>query len=362
VSPGRLTEILDAMRRVRIAVCGDFCLDAYWIMDARGSEVSVETGLQARAVGRHYYSPGGAGNVVANLASLQPAALRVIGVLGDDLHGRELRAQLDALGADTSGLIVQPEDFDTYTYLKRISDGAEEPRLDFGVFNRRSEASDRQMLAHLRDALERSDVLIFNQQVRGSIAREEFFEEVNRLFAGFADKIILLDSRHFNRRFRGVYRKTNDVEIAGLCGVELPAGHNPSIAELTGYGRSVYEREGRPVFVTCGDRGILAFDATGERLLPGLHLTGPLDPVGAGDTVISALGLCLGAGIAPAEAAEVANLAAAVTVQKLYTTGTAGGRNPGHRPRSGIYLRARPRRRPAAGPLCGWLPNRDLRP
>ena len=39
----------------------------------------------------------------------------------------------------------------------------------------------------------------------------------------------------------------------------------------------------------------------------------------------SALALCLGAGVPPAEAAEFANFAAAVTVQKLFQTGTANG-------------------------------------
>jgi phosphoglycolate phosphatase-like HAD superfamily hydrolase len=48
-----------------------------------------------------------------------------------------------------------------------------------------------------------------------------------------------------------------------------------------------------------------------------------LDIVGAGDTVTSALALCLGAGVGPAEAAEFANCAAAVTVGKLFQTGTA---------------------------------------
>jgi phosphoglycolate phosphatase-like HAD superfamily hydrolase len=54
-------------------------------------------------------------------------------------------------------------------------------------------------------------------------------------------------------------------------------------------------------------------------------LLGKTDPVGAGDTVVSALACCLGAGIKPAEAAEFAVLAAAVTVQKLLQTGTATG-------------------------------------
>ena len=59
--------------------------------------------------------------------------------------------------------------------------------------------------------------------------------------------------------------------------------------------------------------------------IPGIQLLKKLDPVGAGDTVTSALALCLGARVPPAEAAEFANFAAAVTVQKLFQTGTAGG-------------------------------------
>ena len=59
--------------------------------------------------------------------------------------------------------------------------------------------------------------------------------------------------------------------------------------------------------------------------IPGIQLLKKLDPVGAGDTVTSALALCLGAGVPPAEAAEFANFAAAVTVQKLFQTGTANG-------------------------------------
>jgi len=49
----RINEILTQIKNVKIAVYGDFCVDAYWMLDARGSEVSLETGLKARAVGRH---------------------------------------------------------------------------------------------------------------------------------------------------------------------------------------------------------------------------------------------------------------------------------------------------------------------
>lgn len=60
----RINQILEKISAVRVAVYGDYCLDSYWVMDDRTSEVSIETGLQAQAVARHYYTPGGAGNVV----------------------------------------------------------------------------------------------------------------------------------------------------------------------------------------------------------------------------------------------------------------------------------------------------------
>ncbi len=321
----RIKKILEKISMVSIAVYGDFCLDAYWLMDPDGSEVSVETGLQAEAVEKHLYSPGGAGNIVANLAALKPAAIKVIGVVGDDIHGRELSSQLQALGADTSSLTIQHEDFDTYTYTKKIYGDKEDPRIDFGLKNRRSRETDAELLKNILTALENYDALIFNQQVRGSISNKDFIDETNLLFKRFDDKIVVLDSRHYNASFRNVYRKTNEIEIAVLNGLDVNPQDYISISNVKKYGTRVYEQYEKPVFVTCGARGIVSIDASGISETPGIQLLKKLDTVGAGDTAISALSICLAAGIAPAESAAFANLAAAVTVQKLFTTGTASG-------------------------------------
>ena len=39
----KLQKILNDISSVRIAVIGDFCLDAYWFIDEAMSEISVET-------------------------------------------------------------------------------------------------------------------------------------------------------------------------------------------------------------------------------------------------------------------------------------------------------------------------------
>jgi len=321
----RTKEILRRIRDVKIAVYGDFCLDAYWLLDPGGSEVSVETGLQASAVARHYYSLGGASNVVANLAALEPAAIQVIGAIGDDIYGRELRRQLHELKVDTTYLVVQEEDFDTVTFGKPYLEGGEQPRIDFGFFNKRTAATDKALVGGIRNALETTDALIVNQQVPGSISNESFIEEANRLFAEYSERVVLLDSRHYGEKFKHIYRKTNDLEAARLNGVAVGLADVVQLSDLIRYARNLYGQFERPVFLTRGPRGIITVDSEGVHDVGGIQLLKKLDTVGAGDTVTSALGLCLGAGSSPSEAAEFANFAAAVTVQKLFKTGTASG-------------------------------------
>ena len=321
----RIEEILARIKNVKVAVYGDFCIDAYWLFDPRGSEVSVETGLQARAVSKHYYSLGGASNVVANLAALKPAAIRVIGAIGDDIYGRELIRQFNELGVDTTWLVVQKENFDTVAFGKPYLEGNEQPRMDFGFFNIRSVATDQALLDGIKNALQTADVLIASQQVPGSITNESFIDRANDLFREFDDKIVLLDSRHFGHRFKHIYRKTNDLEAASLNGVDVQLDDVFALADVQKFAMNLYQQFHKPVFLTRGPRGILTVDSEGLHEIPGIQLLKKLDIVGAGDTVTSALALCLGAGVGPAEAAEFANLAAAVTVQKLFQTGTANG-------------------------------------
>ncbi|MFO7692180.1 MAG: PfkB family carbohydrate kinase [Vicinamibacterales bacterium] len=322
VAAHRVREMLDRIARVSVAVCGDFCLDAYWMMDPHGGEISAETGLRAQAVSRHSYSLGGAANVVANAAALGPALVQAIGVVGDDVFGRELLRQLHGLGVDAAGMTVQPRQFDTVTYGKRYDVDGEAPRIDFGFFNQRSPATDAAILSRLRQALEECDAVVFNQQVPGGLS-DAFLSGLNALVDAFPHKVVVCDSRHYGARIGNTYRKTNDIEAARLNEVALAPGEHLSLLELEAFAARLHAGSGKPLFVTRGARGILTLDAEGVYVSPGIPLRGPTDNVGAGDTVTAALALCLGAGFPPAEAAGFANLAAAVTVQKLRQTGTA---------------------------------------
>jgi sugar/nucleoside kinase (ribokinase family) len=58
-------------------------------------------------------------------------------------------------------------------------------------------------------------------------------------------------------------------------------------------------------------------------VIPGVRLTGPIDPTGAGDSATAGAVLALASGATLPEAALVGCLVASITVQQLATTGTA---------------------------------------
>jgi len=216
----KLETVIEKIKDVKVALYGDFCLDAYWVLDPRGSEVSVETGLQAQAIKKQNYSLGGASNIAANLAALKPKEIKIFGVAGNDIFGREMISQLNEIGVDTSGLVIQEENFETYTFSKLILEGKEQPRIDFGTFNERTKETDSKILENLKKATQESDIVIINQQVPGSITNKEFIDALNKLIEELEGKLFIVDSRHFASNFISVSLKINELEAAQLSGVD----------------------------------------------------------------------------------------------------------------------------------------------
>ncbi len=316
-------KILEKIKEAKILLYGDFCLDAYWVLDPRGSEISVETELRALAVGNQKYSLGGASNVAANLAALNPKLIKVVGAAGDDIFGREMISQLNRIGVDTSDLVIQKESFETYVYCKLILEGNEQPRIDFGTYNRRSRETDILILKNIRKNIKDADVIIINQQIQNSITNTDFINDINFLVNEYPNKIFIVDSRHYSDRFKGVSIKTNEVEAARLMGIKADYNDVFNLNDVKKFAEGIFQKQNKPVFISRGKYGILACDNEGIHEVPGLQFLKKLNTVGAGDTALSALACAVAVKIDTQQAIEFANFAAGVTVQKLFQTGTA---------------------------------------
>ena len=318
----KVKEILDKIENVNIAVYGDFCLDVYWMLDPRKSEISVETGLQAEAIAEQNYTLGGASNITANLAALNPKSILAFGAYGNDIYGREMISQLNGLGIDTSGMVLQKENFATNTFCKVVLEGKELPRFDFGIYNNRSKETDAQILENIEASLSKVDVCIINQQVPDSIT-DSFIDGLNKIIANNDDKVFIVDSRQFANKFKNCSMKVNESEAANYCGIDASPDDKFSVSKVIDFAKLTFEKSGKPVFITRGNRGIIAYDDSGLYEVHGIQITKKIDTVGAGDTTLSALACAIATQVPVQERIEFANFAAGVTVQKLFQTGVA---------------------------------------
>lgn len=322
-APFPLKQLLAALPRTRVGVIGDFCLDVYWTLDDSASEISVETALPTRPVRTQRYGLGGAGNVVNNLLAMGVGRVAALAVVGDDPFGREMQRLLEAGGADLAGVLTQAGDWATPTYCKPLLRDREENRLDFGNFNHLADDTARALLARLEAALPGLDAVIVNQQIPRGIHTPLVQQELNRLFQRHPEKIFILDSRALSGAYDACLHKLNAVEATRLCGGDHAPDDVIPLEGARAAAAQLYARWGKPLVITRGSRGCLVRDGDGEHLVPGLHIVNPVDPVGAGDSLLAGLAAGLAAGYAPAQAAAFGNFVAGVTVQKLFQTGTA---------------------------------------
>jgi len=320
-----LQKLLVDIRRVRIGVLGDFCLDAYWTLDPGLSEISIETGLATRAVARQRYSLGGAGNVAANLLAMGVTHVSAFAVLAGDPFGREMLRILAGMGVETGGVLVQETGWETPVYVKPVESGKEQNRIDFGNANRPDPERGRELLEVLRPALAELDILIINQQLVHGIHTPEFRRALSAMLGARGGRIppFIVDSRSFSDDYAGAIRKINDREALRLRGVQWDSEEPVPRAQVERAATELFERWKKPVFVTRGPRGMLVRDAEGLKEVPGLQILGRIDSVGAGDAALAGIAAALAAGRDGLSAAQLGNFAAGVTVQKLFTTGTA---------------------------------------
>jgi rfaE bifunctional protein kinase chain/domain len=335
LAESRLDELLEKFPSLHIGVVGDFFLDKYLSIDPSLSETSLETGLEAYQVVEIRHSPGAAGTVVSNLRALE-TQVSVVGVIGRDGEGFDLKQGLSQRGAGIEALIETPNRFTpTYTkpMLRATTPGGSERELNrLDIKNRRPLPPELEaaVIVQLERLVSLVDGVIIADQVQErncGVVTDKVRAALARLAAQYPAKIFAADSRVRIGEFEGVVFKPNLHEARAAVGrlEDWKAGdvEGNELAAARAYGQALFTRSRMPVFVTLGAQGILVGTEAGFEHVPGIPVSGEIDVVGAGDSVMAGImaGLC--AGGSAAEAAFIGNMAASITIQQVGTTGTA---------------------------------------
>ncbi len=317
-----INNILCKAKTAKIAVIGDFCLDVYWFLNEIASEKSLETGLTTWPIAEQEYSLGGAGNVVNNLHALGCENIHVFGVVGTEPWGQKLMQKLYKLNVNCEGMITQEKHWATPAYVKPYKEQNELNRIDFGNFNKLDTETLNCLLSLLEKNLQNQDIVIISQQIAGSLFVDEFIEKLLILINKFCDTLFIVDSRHNSDDFPSAILKLNDFTAESMVDNTTPNGVGVTRENAIKTAKTLCKKLKKTIFITRGINGCILVDEGVIKEIPSIKITGKIDTVGAGDSMLA--GICIGlvSGQDAYNSACLGNLAAAVSIQKLYQTGT----------------------------------------
>lgn len=299
----------------KIGILGDFCTDVYWEICPENGEPSIETGLRTTPVVKARYSPGGAGNIAANLKALGMTEIPCFGALGSDPFGGWLRNELVSSPDRTDFLLhITRSDYHSPVYCKPLLNGIERSRLDLGG-TPLAESECDMLLDHLKREFSSLRVLIVNQQLKNGIHSAYFREKFAALMEHTDDlPIVIFDGRDHLSAYPGTILKINR-ESASILAFGTPGR---AAGEC---GKTILARTKKPLVITDGEHGCHVFEPSGTAFIGAIPYQGPTDTVGAGDSFCAGFALALAAGAELKEAAEFGNVCSGVTIRKINQTG-----------------------------------------
>lgn len=294
----------EAFGRSRVLLVGDVMLDRYW---SGGTErISPEAPVPIVGLRDFRDLPGGAANVALNVSALGTRCV-LLGLTGDDEGAKRLRAALDA--TDVEHHLIAAAGSPTITKLRVLSRNQHLMRLDM---EDGFAAADH---ASLVDAYERAlgacDIVVLSDYAKGTLT--PVCSELITL-ARSAGRRVLVDPKGGDfAPYRGAHLLTpNRAEF------ERVAGRCAGDRELEQRARDLIARlELGAILITRSDEGMTLVPGEGEAVHLPAHRREVYDVTGAGDTVIGVTAAALAAGFALADAAVLANHAAAIVVGHL---------------------------------------------
>ncbi|MEA2109529.1 MAG: PfkB family carbohydrate kinase [Pseudomonadota bacterium] len=308
----RLEDIIAGIAGLRIMVVGDVMVDQF----IRGAveRISPEAPVPVVQVQKEQNLPGGAANVVGNLAALGVRP-EIISVIGRDREGELLASMLSAMDC-SDGYLVSDEQRRTSMKTRVVAQHQQVVRFDHETLGPLDGVTIDQLQEYIRGLLVNMDGVIISDYGKGVINKPVFDDLVAGCQA--AGVFLAVDPKVKNFSF---YHDLdlitpNTMEASQACGFSLDT---PVAVKKSGI--FIKQRfRSASVIITRGEEGMAIFPPAGDMLLLPTLAKEVYDVTGAGDTVIAlATAAALVPGVLLAEAAGVANLAAGVAVGKLGT-------------------------------------------
>lgn len=298
--------------QIRALVVGDLMLDEYlW---GKAERISPEAPVQVVDVQREELRLGGAGNVVNNLVALG-CQVTACSIIGDDENGRMLLDAFTCRGVDTTGIFVDSAR-KTSKKTRVVASNQQIVRIDRETRGAISTGSEERLVEYIRKSATGCRVILVSDYLKGVLTPGVLAAIVE--FGRSASIPVVVDPKGTDySRYSGVTILTpNRKEAEAATGIELR--DEESLCEAA---RTLMEGASlRALLITRSEQGMSLFIEDGKAAHIPTVAREVFDVTGAGDTVLAVLGLALAGGMAFAESARLANVAAGIAVGKVGTS------------------------------------------
>lgn len=306
LSPEAVRALVDGFADVRVLVVGDLMLDRY--ISGAVERISPEAPVPVVRVEKEVWAVGGAANVAANVAALG-ATCRVVGCVGRDTAGEQLRRELEGLGVRTEGL-VRTDERPTTVKTRILARRQQVVRFDHEVESDVSEGLAGALAGAVEELAAQSDVLIMEDYNKGVLVEAVIRAVMDRAADAGHPTVVDPKRRNFFAFSGATVFKPNAKELADALG-EFLHPDDPDWMERT------RTRLGcANLLLTLGEAGMALQTSEGHFVRVPTAARAIYDVSGAGDTVTAVMAVALAAGAGATEASVLANHAAAIEVGK----------------------------------------------
>ena len=304
-----LAKAFAAIGQPRILVVGDLILDRYvWGSVER---ISPEAPIPVLKVAADDPRPGGAGCVAVNLANLG-ARVAIAGTLGKDDDAQTVRRLLRAHHVDVQAILATPDRPTTVKtrFLARVQQVLRVDREDSAPL---PDDVTHRLLTRVEPKVRKADIVLISDYNKGLLT-PAFLQALIKLCRKARTRVIVdpargVDPAHYRGATAICPNRTEAAEAAGLP---------PDPANLDKIGRRLLRRLDLEASIITRDRDGISLYRKGAKAL---HLPARarevFDVTGAGDMVLSVLGLVIAGGGSVEEAVQIANVAGGLEVARL---------------------------------------------
>jgi len=312
IPASRFDELIEQFSGLRLLVVGDVMLDEFvW---GKVSRISPEAPVPVVEVQSASFYPGGAANVLRNLACFTPHTTAV-GAVGRDTYGAQLKELLRAEGTSVDG-VIEIEGRVTGHKMRIIGRQQQIVRVDRETVGPIDAASRDKLIDFLRREIPKHDAVILEDYGKGLL--DQVLVDAAIAEARAHKKILTVDLNPRNPlNWNGATAvKPNRPEALACAG--LNDGDDPQIIDQAA---AILQQRWQTdyLLITVGEDGMYLFKEGKARYHTPTRAQKVFDVSGAGDTAISIFTLALAAGASGIEAAELSNHASGVVVGKLGT-------------------------------------------